>query len=71
MTTLTPTSARAKNRLREHTLIIERTGVFQNAPAVLTRCTDTDCPNIARDGAPWTGWLTDTEMNVVDPRRDG
>ena len=52
--TFTPLSARAKNRLREHTLEVVRSGIFQGQPAILTRCTDHGCG--------WTGWFTDTEM---------
>ena len=55
---------RATNRLAEHTLVVTRRGVFQGSPAVLARCVDLDCPNILRDGAPWTGWFTDEELHV-------
>ena len=57
---------RATNRLTEHTLVVTRRGVFQGSPAVLTRCVDTDCPNITRDGSAWTGWFTDKELRVGD-----
>ena len=48
-------TARAKNRLREHTLEVVRTGIFQGQQAILTRCADPECR--------WTGWFTDTEMH--------
>ena len=64
MTTLTPRSGRAKSRLNDHTLEVVRKGIFQNSPAILTRCTDTDCPNIRRDGSAWTGWFTEKEVTM-------
>ena len=53
---LTPLTTRAKNRLREHTLEVVRSGIFQNQHAILTRCTDPECG--------WTGWFSDSEMNL-------
>lgn len=64
MTTLTPTSGRAKSRVNDHTLEVVRHGVFNGHAAVLTHCVDTDCPNLRRDGSAWTGWFTDKEMKV-------
>ena len=64
MVEFAPRTRRATNRLTEHALVVVREGVFQNSPAVLTRCTDTDCRNITRDGAPWTGWFTDKELRI-------
>lgn len=61
--TFTPLTARATNRLREHTLELVRLGIFQGQHAILTRCPDHDCR--------WTGWFIDTEMSFVAPRRDG
>ena len=53
--TFTPLTARTKNRLREHTLEVVRSGIFQGQQAILTRCVDASCD--------WTGWFTDTEMS--------
>ena len=66
-----PRTRRATNRLAEHSLTVVCEGVFGGQAAVLTRCTDTDCPNIARDGASWTGWFTDNEVDVVERSRSG
>jgi hypothetical protein len=65
---LGPKSARAKNRTRDHTLEVVRRGVLDGVPAVLTRCTDRKCPNIVKDGAAWSGWFTQSEIEVRDPR---
>ena len=63
---LRPRSARARNRLRDHTLEVVRHGTLEGASAVLTRCTDRDCPNIAKDGTAWSGWFTDTEIDLQE-----
>ena len=62
----TPHTRRAFNRLNEHTLVVTRRGMFQGSLAVLTRCVDTDCPNVNRDGARWAGWFTDSELCVAE-----
>ena len=56
--TVTSLSTRAKNRLREHTLEVVRSGIFQSQHAILTRCTDPECD--------WTRWFTDTEMRHAE-----
>ena len=53
----TPHTRRAANRLAEHTLAVVRQGEFRGQPAVLPRCTETDCS--------WHGWLTPAEMTTL------
>lgn len=65
MTSFTAKSSRAKSRLKDHDLVVVTEGLFQGKAAVLTRCTDTACPNIRRDGSAWTGWFTTDEMTVT------
>ena len=64
-----PKSARARNRLRDHRLELVRRGSLNGLPALLARCSDPDCPNIAKDGAAWTGWFTESEVELR--RHDG
>jgi hypothetical protein len=51
---VSPRTRRAKSRLAEHTLVIERVGMFRGESAVLCRCADGSCP--------WLGWLTASEL---------
>jgi hypothetical protein len=56
---MTPLNRRARNRLREHDLVVIRRGTFRGEPAILTACRDPRCD--------WMGWFTTLEMSVDAP----